>query len=130
MPGASGLAAFAAAHFVKIPGSELVPIAFDQKSTAAMAPGAAAFCIMDIAGIDIAQAISYGDFAGSGQCRRRRGRGGLIFPGRMIGAEVQRYIRPQLFGDPLAHGRNFFLGIIGPGDEKSGDLEPDFRLPL
>src|SRR6267154_738998 len=107
-----------------------VPVASDHCASAARAVSRAAFGVVDVACIHMAQAVPQCDLAraGEGRCRRLGNVGHLVVG--VEGREVQRHVGSEFTGDPAAFGVDLLIAVVPPGDEKRGDLEPDFGFVL
>src|SRR6267154_4011111 len=109
---------------------DAVPVARDHRAAAARAVGRAAFRVVDVARIHVAQAVLQGDLAraGQGRCRRRGNVGHLVVG--VEGGEMQRHVGSELPGDPAALGVDLGVRVVPAGDQERGDLEPDFGTVL
>ena len=89
---------------------------------------AAAFSVVDITSVHVAQAFRHRDFTGA----RERGRRsvGLVahFEIGVKCAEVPRYIGAEIFGDPFGSAVQFGVAVVFAGNEKRGDLKPDLGV--
>src|SRR5581483_6362032 len=123
-------AGFAFTVLVEMPRGQHVPVAPDELGVAMVAIGGTAVFIVDIAGIDVAQAVFHRD---APRAHERRGRGRRDvghFPIRVKRREVPRHFRAQILDRPLRHFLELFLGVVLPGNEESRDLEPYLGLVL
>ena len=90
----------AGALLVELVMQQVIPVAFDQRGFAARAESRAAFDIVDIAGIDMMQAVGQRNPARALQGGGRRGRHIKQLVVGVEGAEMQRHIGTQFGGDP------------------------------
>src|SRR6516225_2958552 len=89
----------------KIPAGEFEPVAADQQPATAAAPGAAARPVMNIACIDISQAVGAADIAGARQARSGSCQGARVaspigkrwtqanIGNALVGREIARHLR-------------------------------------
>ena len=90
----------------QVPLTQLVPIAFDEKFTAPWAEGAAAIRVMDVAGINIVQALRESYLPRAVQRLSWSARLVEHFEIGMKSREVPRHIRSEVFGEPLRGAMN------------------------
>src|SRR5258708_8220890 len=109
---------------------DAVPVARDHCAAAPRAVGRAAFRVVHVACIHVAQAVLQGDLAraGQGRCRRRGNVGHLVVG--VEGGEMQRHVGSELLGDPAALGGDFLIAVVLARGEERGDFEPDLGLVL
>src|SRR6516164_1712515 len=109
----------------KMPAGEFEPVAADQQPATAAAPGAAARPVMNIACIDISQAVGAGDIAGARQARSGSCRLVAHLPVRMERSQMQRHVGTEGISHPAAQRIDLAIGIVLAGDQQCGDLKPD-----
>src|SRR5262249_5322223 len=109
----------------QMPSAELVPVASDQQRLAAVAIGALAFRVANVAGADVTQTGLDADAARHAQRRWRRRRLVAHLPVGMKGGEVQRHVGPQVLDNPAAERFHFGRLVVLSRDEQRRDLEPD-----
>src|SRR5215469_7488725 len=117
-------AVLAGAGVSELPASELIPIPFDHTYAALRAPGAAAFTVVHVTGVDEMQSIRERDATCAAE---RRGWGRRLvehLPVGMERREVQRHIRPELLRNPLRHLIDLAVRVVLAGYEQCRDLEP------
>ena len=112
------------------PGGDLVPVAPDQLLAAAVAIGAAAGLVVDVAGVDVAQAVAHGDLARAGQGRARGRRHVQHLVVGMEGREVERHVGPEMLHEPGAERLDLGRRVVLPRNEERRDFEPDVGLVL
>src|SRR5438105_12691058 len=83
---------------------------------------------MDVARIDVAQAVSQADLPRAGEYAERRRRLVQHLEVGMEGGEVQWHVRAELTMDPARERIDLRVGIVLAGDQQGGDLQPDRRL--
>src|SRR5436190_18622462 len=113
-----------------IPPGEVIPITLDQRGAALMTIGALAGGIVDVAGIDVAQAVLAADAPRHAQ---RGGWGRRLLahlPVRMKCGEMQGHIWTEMLHDPAAQRLYLRRRIVLAGNEQCRDLEPDVGLML
>jgi len=130
MTGELGTAKFAATTLIQVITSKLVPIAFDEQSTARSAIGRVAWGIMNVADVHMMQPGGQGSLARTN--KRFRGRCWKIehLEIGMERCEMQRHIRTEVADEPIAESRDFFLRIVVPGNKQGCDLKPDAGFML
>ena len=109
----------------QVPLTQLVPIAFDEKFAAPWAEGAAAIGIMDVAGIDIVQALRESYLPRAVQCLSWSARLVEHFEIGMEGREVPRHVGSKVFREPLRGAMNLRVAVILIRNEQCGDFKPD-----
>ena len=103
--------------------------AVHQEIPAAGAAGGGAVAGAHVAQVDVGDPGVAGDGAGPLQGGGRRARG-IQHPVRRVeGREVHGHLLPELGHDPGALGGDLVVGVIAPGDEQGGDLQPGAQLP-
>jgi hypothetical protein len=128
--GAGRAAVDAVAVRGEIPLREIVPVAADEGRAAAVAIGALARAIVDIAGIDVTQTRFHRDAPRRLQRRRRRRRRVRHLPVGMKGGEVQRHVGAEMLHHPAALRLDFLRRVVLAGNEQGRDLEPNIGLVL
>src|SRR6516162_6954868 len=126
--GARRAAVDAAAVGGEIPRREIVPVAADEGGAAAVAIGALARAIVDVAGVDVTQTRLQRDAPRRLQRRRRRRRRVHHLPVRMKGREVQRHVGAETLHHPAALRLDFRGRVVLAGNEQRRDLEPNIGL--
>jgi len=96
MTGESGTAEWAATTFVQVITSKLVPIAFDEQSTARSAIGRVAWGIMNVADVHMMQPGGQGSLARTNKRFRGRWRKVEHLKIGMERCEMQRHIRTEV----------------------------------
>src|SRR5215469_9357973 len=106
----------------------LVPVAHNQRLTAARTEGGAAVRVMHVAGVDVVQAFAQSDVARTSERYRRRVRDiGQLVVGMKRG-EMQWNVRTELAHDPLGLRFDFGVGIVLAGNQQRRDLGPYARF--
>ncbi len=105
-----------------------IPVANDHRCPAAWARGAATHGIVNVSGVDEAQAFANADLAGSGQCGGWCSRGVHHLVVGMERGEMHRHVDAQVFADPSAFGSDFRVAVVTSGNQQGGDLQPHIRL--
>ena len=113
---------------LKVPFAKQIPIALDDPFVATGAPGAAAVSVVDVAGIDVVQALRERDLPGARERRRRRVRLVAHLEVRVKRGEVPRDVRPEISCEPFRRTMQFRVAIVFAGNEQRGNLEPYVRL--
>ena len=108
---------------------DAVPVPFHHGGTAARADGPAAVGVVNIAGVDEPQPVSLRDLPGPAQCGRRRRRNVAHLEIGVKRGEVQRDVDAEVVRDPRALGVDLGVGVVVPGNQQRGDLEPHVGLP-
>ena len=89
----------------QIPPLELVPVAPYNRLATAVATGGVALGVVDVAGIDVAQAVAHRDSPSAGQGRRRRRGHVHHLEVRMKRREVKRHARAEAPCRPTSSAR-------------------------
>ena len=107
-----------------------MPVSFDQSLAAARTGGRSTFPVMDIAGVDVPQAIAQSDtprpLDGIGRCPLPI----IQFVGGMKRREMQGDFGAQVIADPARHGVEFGITVVEPGNQERGDLQPTIRIVI
>ena len=112
MPGTGLTARGATTMCIEAPGCDGVPVAANQPRPAALAIGALASLVVNIAGIDVTQARLQRDLPRPPQRGRRRGCDIPHFPVGVERGEMERHIWPEPACYPFAKSRDLLVRVV------------------